>query len=981
MKTLKIAMMAFGTGAALLVLTVTPATMTFASTTVSVPSTQVASEAPVTAGPSRSECLTPDFDDTGLAALQAGVTSFDTLTNSTVTCVSAYLNGAATWANWESPWITDPTYGYTSWVAEEPQSRQLILQVDLIPSSLENVSDPLGWEQSCAAGDFDSYATELGTNLVAAGLQNSVLRLGAEMNGTWEADFMGTTPQEQNLWATCFANEVTALRQASGENFLIDWDPNAGKGGYPYANFYPGNSYVDIVGLDLYDVDSNTPNTSATFSQLANEPFGLTDFEAFAAAQGKPMSFPEWGLSTNPSGDDPGYINGMGSTVANGDFAFETYFDVGNDKTLALGSATPLSLAAYQEWFGTPLSTDATISGTVTAVGGGDLAGICVEAFLNGTGIAAATPTAANGTYTISGLAPGSYGVLFVPGCGGGDFASQWYNGTTSGTQSAPGTLVAVTATSPATGINAAMSAGTSISGTVSASLGGAHLAGICVNAFPVGGTNSAGTADTSAADGTYTVGGLLPGSYDVEFSAGSCGGSYVTQWFNGTPTGASSMSGAMAVAVTVASPATSNNAAMSASTSISGTVSAAVSGADIGNMCVWAYPVGGGGVEKATTALDGMYVISGIAVGSYTVQFYTYPCGGRNYVTQWYNDTPTGASSVSGAMAVSTSVVSPATGINAELALAASISGTVTAAVGGSDVAGACVSVTSTDGGIGGSTTTAADGTYTVFGLAAGSYKVVVDPTCGGTVTTLFASPQPTSGAVAVTAGGTSTHNFGLVLPGSIVDVITPSTNAPTTAVVGGDTYSPSATATSGDNVEITLDGASTGCAINAGVVIFTQVGTCIIDFNDPGSGASDAYISAAQVQQPFSVAASSGGGGGGGGGGAPPSPPVTITPIPPVAPPTPAASIPTQREVTYTRNSMVLSLRAKDVLNALVKKLSNGGSITVIGYAHDDKALARKRAHVVANFIVQQVSVHVSIKIITTSPVDKVMVITTKL
>ena len=71
-----------------------------------------------------------------------------------------------------------------------------------------------------------------------------------------------------------------------------------------------------------------TPQTrQSTFSALANEPYGLTDFEAFAAAQGKPMSFPEWGLSTVPSGDDPGYIDGMASTVANGDFAFETYFD------------------------------------------------------------------------------------------------------------------------------------------------------------------------------------------------------------------------------------------------------------------------------------------------------------------------------------------------------------------------------------------------------------------------------------------------------------------------------------------------------------------------------------------------------------------------------------------------------------------------------------------------------------------------------
>ena len=226
----------------------------------------------------------------------------------------------------------------------------------------------------------------LGTNLVAAGLGNSVIRLGAEMNGNWEADFMGTTTQEQSLWATCFANEVTALRTATSENFLIDWDVNGGKGGYPYANFYPGNAYVDVMGLDLYDVDSNTPNTSTTFSALANEPYGLNDFEAFAAAQGKPMSFPEWGLSSVPSGDDPGYIDGMASTVANGNFAFETYFDAAGGNALALGSSTtPLSLGAYQDWFGTPSPSAATISGTVTAAGGGDLAGICAEAFLNGT--------------------------------------------------------------------------------------------------------------------------------------------------------------------------------------------------------------------------------------------------------------------------------------------------------------------------------------------------------------------------------------------------------------------------------------------------------------------------------------------------------------------------------------------------------------------------------------------------------------------
>jgi beta-mannanase len=262
------------------------------------------------------------------------------------------LNGTASWAQWTNPWVTQSQYGFTSWVAEAPQSRQLVLQVDLIPTSLEDVSDPLNWEQSCASGAFNSYATALGTNLVAAGLQNSVLRLGAEMNGTWETDFIGTSTQEQNLWATCFANEVTALRQATGEHFLIDWNPNACTENIPYSNFYPGNAYVDIVGLDFYDVSCQSPSTPYTFTQLANEPAGLASFEAFATAQGKPMSLPEWGLESSPVGDNPAYIDGIGSTVANGDFAFEAYFDAGAQSTLPLGSGAPLSTAAFQKWFG-----------------------------------------------------------------------------------------------------------------------------------------------------------------------------------------------------------------------------------------------------------------------------------------------------------------------------------------------------------------------------------------------------------------------------------------------------------------------------------------------------------------------------------------------------------------------------------------------------------------------------------------------------
>jgi beta-mannanase len=174
------------------------------------------------------------------------------------------------------------------------------------------------------------------------------------MNGNWEPDFIGPKVVEQRLWAKCFDNEVTSLRRAKGGHFLINWNPNACAGNYPYRNYYPGNAYVDMLGIDLYNIGCLTPNTPLTFTQLANEPYGLSHFEAFAAAKRKAMSIPEWGLTELPSGDDPGYIAGMGSAFDTKDFAFEAYFDVSQSdlETLALSTNTPLSLVAFQHWFG-----------------------------------------------------------------------------------------------------------------------------------------------------------------------------------------------------------------------------------------------------------------------------------------------------------------------------------------------------------------------------------------------------------------------------------------------------------------------------------------------------------------------------------------------------------------------------------------------------------------------------------------------------
>jgi hypothetical protein len=325
------------------------------TTTTTAPPAPSSSAGLIAAGPSRSECLVASNPGNTLSALQTSINRFQNSTNSTVTCLGVYTDGSLTWTDWSDPWIAGGSgAAYQSWVGQSPQTRQLVVEVDLIPQSLQtDVNNPLSWETACAAGDYNSYAAALGTNLVSAGLQNSVIRLGSEANGTWEGDFVGNTTQEQSAWASCFDNEVTALRQATGEHFLIDWNPNACTENIPYANYYPGNAYVDIMGLDFYDVDCDLPTTAVSYAQLSNEDDGFSTFEAFANAKGKPMSFPEWGLTTSPAGDDPAYINGVASTVNNGDFAFQEYFDTGSGSSEPIDSgSTPLSATAYGRAFG-----------------------------------------------------------------------------------------------------------------------------------------------------------------------------------------------------------------------------------------------------------------------------------------------------------------------------------------------------------------------------------------------------------------------------------------------------------------------------------------------------------------------------------------------------------------------------------------------------------------------------------------------------
>jgi len=262
---------------------------------------------------------------------------------------TTWASDAEAYGNWSQ--IDDATWLYSAWepwVAAQT-GRRLVVSIPMLPSSGGNLAQG-------AAGNFTSGATNyfqtLAQNLVNYGLGNSIIRLGWEFNGNWYPWYAGENSGDSgptgnfvNYWRLI----VTDMR-TTAPNLKFDWNPSMGVNNVASEPEYPGNAYVDYIGVDAYDASWATgtypfpTNDSAADIELRqeiacngymNETEGLLYWSQFAASQGKPLSFPEWGVWDRPDGhgglDDPYFIHMLKSFMANpaNNVAFESYFDVG----------------------------------------------------------------------------------------------------------------------------------------------------------------------------------------------------------------------------------------------------------------------------------------------------------------------------------------------------------------------------------------------------------------------------------------------------------------------------------------------------------------------------------------------------------------------------------------------------------------------------------------------------------------------------
>ncbi|MGI8882332.1 MAG: glycoside hydrolase family 26 protein [Jatrophihabitans sp.] len=227
-------------------------------------------------------------------------------------------------------WEDDGTWRGTEavWALENGSLAGFAGKLSIAVPMLSNRSDSL---QACAGGAYDRHFVALGKTLERYHHPDAFVRLGWEGNGNWYAWSAGSDPR---AWVACFRREVTALRSVD-PSARIDWTMNK-DGRIASQLIYPGDAYVDVVGVDFYDtypVYRTQADWNADYLRTqAGGPRGLGSWLAFAKAHGKRLSVPEWGVN-NRGGDggfdNPFYVRKMHDFFAANarSIAYESYFN------------------------------------------------------------------------------------------------------------------------------------------------------------------------------------------------------------------------------------------------------------------------------------------------------------------------------------------------------------------------------------------------------------------------------------------------------------------------------------------------------------------------------------------------------------------------------------------------------------------------------------------------------------------------------
>lgn len=272
-----------------------------------------------------------------------GALSFESWLGRDVPIAEEFLDGSS-WAGIEGPgWNLDP------WVGK---GFKLVLGVPMFPSG--------GSLAQGASGVYDSHWTALAQNIKSRGL-NVIARPGWEFGGGWYLWSVNSNQDAAN-YAAYFRHIVSSMRSViPGLEFV--WNPIWGWDSVDPTLAYPGDAYVDSVGIDVYDQSwiPNYEDDAARWTDFINAQWGGNFWRDYAVQHGKPLSIPEWGLvgendqGGHGGGDNGVFVDRMADWLATNNVAWHVYFNAdapdGHHEINPSGQF-PLGKADYKARFG-----------------------------------------------------------------------------------------------------------------------------------------------------------------------------------------------------------------------------------------------------------------------------------------------------------------------------------------------------------------------------------------------------------------------------------------------------------------------------------------------------------------------------------------------------------------------------------------------------------------------------------------------------
>ena len=273
----------------------------------------------------------------------AGVAAFGAATGTHPVYATDYLDKGDGWVAMAS------ASNIKSW-SSSPY--RLSIGVPILPS--------VGTLAQGATGAYNQYFTILGKNLVSDNEADAVLRLGWEFNGNFFPWQVLTATDAANFVAY-WRQIVTTMRAVPGAKFKFLWNPNsASPTTYNPEQAYPGNAYVDYVGIDIYDNFWGSPFTPAvSWGHQLIQQWGLDWLAAFAAEHNKPIAIPEWSdeyrTDGHGLGDDPLFIDNMANWLVTNNVAFANVWCFDSSATYRnnlLDGTFPKALAQFKLDFG-----------------------------------------------------------------------------------------------------------------------------------------------------------------------------------------------------------------------------------------------------------------------------------------------------------------------------------------------------------------------------------------------------------------------------------------------------------------------------------------------------------------------------------------------------------------------------------------------------------------------------------------------------